>query len=298
MQPLREWDETVIQTIALPGESDEVEKKSALALDHMPKSELRAEIAKQVCAFANAGNGFLVFGINDAGGLDSGVPALRGHTPIVDWIEGMIPSLVYPPVTNCTARYIRCRAHAPDRGVLVLSIPLSDRRPHWSTESQERAYIRVGAHSLEMRRQTFLDIHSRGIAPQGEIVDLGISPATVAPALNVDIRLNPQVRIASGPMCDKWAFEIKIGDGPNTFVATSGSGMSVYNNGLLVCIERTTPLFPGRITPVALDFFAFRYYSRPQELDDPIGATLYPASAPPVFRTFKVRELIGTVQRA
>ena len=63
MQPLSEWDEALIRAIALPGESDAVEKKSSLALERMPRPELRAEIAKQVCAFANAGDGFLVFGI-------------------------------------------------------------------------------------------------------------------------------------------------------------------------------------------------------------------------------------------
>ena len=123
----------------------------------------------------------------------------------------------------------------------------------------------------------------------GEIVDLGISPSPIPPAAFVDIRLNRQVRLASGPTCDKWAFESALDKGPNTFVASSASGMSVYSKGLLVSIERTASQLPLRITPVAMDYFIFRYCARPQELDDPVVARLYAGSAPPVMRQFKVR---------
>jgi Putative DNA-binding domain len=74
MLPLQDWDAAYMVQIATPDESAEVEKKGSAIFDPVNQKNLtRAELAKQVCAFANSGDGFLVYGINKAGGLDAGV---------------------------------------------------------------------------------------------------------------------------------------------------------------------------------------------------------------------------------
>jgi hypothetical protein len=58
-----------------------------------PKAAGRDEIAKQICAFSNAGGGFLVFGISKEKQIDGGVPMVVGRQSTKDWIEGIIPTL-------------------------------------------------------------------------------------------------------------------------------------------------------------------------------------------------------------
>jgi predicted HTH transcriptional regulator len=136
--PIEDWDAAYVQTLATPEESLELEKKASAKLDLSTgpsKREALAELAKQVCAFSNSSRGFLVYGIDDKKGkLDQGVPIMEpsGHHLLKSWVEQQIPNLVSPAIHACQARHIHVPdSHTPDHGVLVVEIPLSDRRPHW-----------------------------------------------------------------------------------------------------------------------------------------------------------------------
>jgi predicted HTH transcriptional regulator len=165
MRTLNEWDWEYADEIATPKESTEIEKKDGQAFkvnaNGKVSAETRDEIAKQVCAFSNAVDGFLVFGINKSGGVDSGVPRLIGRTTTKDWVEAIIPKLLLPKtVYGCEAEFIQKPGHhGPDTGTLVISIPLSARRPHWVVQDgKDVPYIRAGAHSVPMSLQ--VPVHS------------------------------------------------------------------------------------------------------------------------------------------
>ena len=142
MRSLYEWDADYITELGSQEETATFEKKAADGLT-------REKIAQGVCAFANSGEGFMVFGMKDekgGGGLDAGVLATKGRQPIKDWVEALIPKLHQPPIEGCEARFIQNPMHhQPDRGVLVVAVPLSERRPHWPKDV-EIPYLRVGAH--------------------------------------------------------------------------------------------------------------------------------------------------------
>lgn len=81
MRPLDEWDAAYLDELAHQDETASFEKKASEGLT-------REKIAQGVCAFANAGDGYMVFGFKDekaGGGLDDGVPATKGRQPIKDW---------------------------------------------------------------------------------------------------------------------------------------------------------------------------------------------------------------------
>ena len=197
MRPLNDWDLAYLDELAGQEETASFEKKAADGLT-------REKIAQGVCAFANSGEGFVVFGMKDekaGGGFDGGVQATKGDQPVKDWAEALIPKLHQPPIVGCEARFIHHPSHHPsNRGVLVIAAPLSERRPHW-TQGEEKAYLRVGAHSGPMRCQTLLDISSRGTAPRGNILDLGLYPegfSVPADLGNLTYRVRPTISIAGG----------------------------------------------------------------------------------------------------
>src|SRR5689334_14332762 len=113
LRPLDEWDERYLVELeaARSDETRQIERKASVALDLTNKPDAtRAEIAKQVCAFSNAGGGFIVYGWKDekqGGTLDPGVIQRKGNESAKDWIEKIPTKHVYPSVVGCEARVIQ-----------------------------------------------------------------------------------------------------------------------------------------------------------------------------------------------
>src|SRR6201995_4310988 len=130
MRPLDEWDAAYLDEVATMDETASLEKKSSLGFDQ--KKELtKAEIAKQVCAFANSGEGYIAFGFKDKdkgpAWLDDGIDEYVGKQAGKDWVEALIPKQHQPPIEGCEARFIRHPMHhMPGKGVLVVAVPLSE----------------------------------------------------------------------------------------------------------------------------------------------------------------------------
>jgi hypothetical protein len=258
MHPLlAEWDEKYIREIAAPGESADLEKKSAALLDPVgDKKATKEELAKQVCAFANSGPGFLVYGAVDTGGLDAGVLDLVDRQPIKAWVEAIIPTLLYPPINNCEAKFIQVPGHhAADRGVVVVAIPLSDHRPHWVSGGKEEAYIRAGEHSFPMKRQTFLDISSHGAISHGVIETLNVlsGPQLAADADQLFL-LNPKVYLESGPVCELWSFELCVPRKRGRFVGQVPANARRFEDHE-IRFQGEEPLFPRKLTQVGVSNF-------------------------------------------
>jgi hypothetical protein len=250
--PLEEWDEAYLREIAVPGESQTLEKKASPKFDpERKKTDTQEELAKQVCAFSNATDGFLVYGINDAGGLDAGVPEFVGSVSSKAWVEQVIPKLVKPAVNGCQAKFIRVSGHhARGFGALVVFIPLSERRPHWITiKDKEVPYIRAGEHSYPMALQTMLDITSHPSRAQGVIEDLGEIQGgeSIRPGGKLFL-LNPRVRLENGPACQLWGLELRLKPArAGEFRVPPGHNMRSVERHV-VTFTGAEPLFPRRST--------------------------------------------------
>lgn len=289
LRSLAEWDEDYLRSeIAVSPELSWLEKKAsariALTSRNVPDAESKLELAKQVSAFSNAGQGYLVYGITSAGQFDGGVPTMIGNRTIKEWAESVIPDLVHPQATQCEARMFQLSSiHSSQHCVLAISIPLSDSRPHW-VNSDDTAYIRAGEHSLPMKPQTFLDIASRGDAAQVEIV--GLNPGTPTfQGPHHSFPINPCIQLMRGPVCNQWALELTThGDTLYLRCPDSNEGIRIATRERLYLMG-TEPLFPGRPTsvvrlPISLEIDT----SLNRELS--VSAVLYAGSAFPSRRTF------------
>jgi hypothetical protein len=297
LPPIDEWTEETVRLIATPAETLEVEKKAKDKFDFSTgkaKSETQEELLKQVCAFANASRGFLVYGIDKAGNLDTGIEEVIPSTRELakSWVEGLVPKGTYPPIQGCQARHIPVPGHhAPGYGVLVVEIPLSDYRPHWiKLNGQDVPYIRTGEHSGRMSIQTLLDISSRTGASLVEIVDLGLLNMEQEPNCPRRIHLNPRVKLVAGPMCEHWAFQLVLRSATGGFGSVPSNGRRLLDSELL--LTGAEPLFPGRVTRVGASNIMLNYHggmNGPGWLD----ATLCAGSSKPVTKQYHMPAVIA-----
>jgi hypothetical protein len=174
--PFDKWDENTLDDIAASEETNLLEKKASPKFRQKPDGsvlhETVEEIARQVSAFANSRDGYIVFAVDHPSrSLDAGVPGRvgqGGRIPIKEWAEQVIPTSVHPHYHDCTARFLRKPGHhgvdsnGIELGVLAVYVPLSNARPHSiQKNSGDVAYIRAGEHSAPMSHQTLLALGAR-----------------------------------------------------------------------------------------------------------------------------------------
>lgn len=288
MLPLADWDTSFIENELVVNYRESLTLEFKAAYANLQASEPKRDLAKEICAFANAGGGVVVVGIDDNRTIDSGLPARIGNEPTESWFQKCIPTWLHPPLVNCTVRQFVTRQHAANRCVVAIDIPPSNLRPHWSkVANPDTAYIRAGEHSLPMHPQTLLDISTRGAAPTIEIAEPTLrrnEDKTLSPnRFNLDLR----VMLTSGPICHTWGVEVAIHDyasvdliqRPDENVQEIGQGTFFFFNHV--------PLFPHRPTPVSnRGLLQFSSHQQPQTLTD-IVVSAYAESSPPVTETWQ-----------
>src|SRR5262249_46318715 len=215
------------------------------------KGKTQVELAKQVCAFANAGPGTLIYGVADDGSLDAGIKEeLVGRQSAKAWVEQAIPALVFPPLSSFEARHFHIPSHHAMGYGLVVAVPLSDRRPHWIIEQgKEVPYIRTGEHSSPMGLQTFLDISHRNTVPRVSLDEVFLGLTVPHGSNECYLNIYPVVRLLSGPCCKEWAVELRVAKGVGRFQRIGGA-IGVEDEGSVLLLEGPIPLFPGRPTKV------------------------------------------------
>jgi Putative DNA-binding domain len=164
LSPMRQqWTEADV--LALPGgEHDWFERKAGALYDTNDRSKLLGPLAKGESAFANTGGGSFIIGIEDDGVTFDGLPAMRGGTPMREWIEQMVPNLVAYPLQE-----FRVHEVVPDlagsmipAGQVVLVVDIGDSvgAPHqrdYASSSSTKGiyYMRQGGHSVPARTTTW-----------------------------------------------------------------------------------------------------------------------------------------------
>jgi Putative DNA-binding domain len=177
-----EWTED--DALSLPlGENNEFERKGAKALDltisGVREGDVRAELAKQLSAFANMGGGHILYGLADDGNVDNGGIAriIRGRQSTKEWLEDVIPTLTDLEIVGCKVHEIRPNAMmskiASNKSLYVVEVPLSDSAPHQS-KADFKYYVRLGAKSQPASHRLLEDIRNRAKHPRVEIHDLKI----------------------------------------------------------------------------------------------------------------------------
>lgn len=299
MEDISHWDADYLQAEVLPSvESAAIEKKAEgkFAFTTLGKvaGETTAELAKQVSGFANSGTGFIVYGITNDNKLDIGVPTHIGRQPIKDWVEAIIPKLVYPELTTCEAVQIRVpNHHAADRCVLAVQILLSEKRPHWTLSPNEIAYLRAGSHTVPMRPQSLLDIASR---QGGSAADIFTKPNQTPnfSGVNYTYHMDFYAQLLHGRVCHNWSLDLRvIGPRAHIGILASGPEMPIKTSSrTTVSIEVAAPLFASRLTRVPVQPIAIHWEKRnSDDREITLEATLYLDSGFSVTKRFGLETL-------
>lgn len=184
----------------LPRREDERhEYKSSTTKD----VELTDKVARAASGFWNSGGGLLVVGVNGGGEPDGGIAPTIGRQSRQDWIDQAISR-----VSPCDHYAIKCiegrggGSISSGKVVVAVGFGASENGPHMAPDN--RYYLRAGAHTLpashflveaiRARRGLMVPVlrHVVRRKPEGGgVLQLGIVSLNDAPALDVQVDLNP-----------------------------------------------------------------------------------------------------------
>jgi predicted HTH transcriptional regulator len=166
MQPLAQWDEGYLETQFVQGglqESQSLEYKASAALGR--QSSEKAELCKDVSAFANAGGGMIIYGIaehkHDPTGTDQGVDSKVFDK---EWIENVLTTGVQPKLEHLEIAAIDLPSKGRDRVAFVIRIgQASALAPHQNV-SDNKYYRRHNFKAEPMQDNEVRDAMRRSIA--------------------------------------------------------------------------------------------------------------------------------------
>jgi hypothetical protein len=192
-----------------PAEDDEFEFKSSLATDRQIIEKLNLAAS----AFANTGGGCFLWGVDKTGNADGGVEPRIRRQELRDWFDQIIHRVDPAPKYE-----VRTYTDKEGRGSLesgkviaALAFPQSVAGPHMAAD--KKYYIRAGAHTVEAGHFIVEAIWARRqigrpiLVPIVRVIhrpdsrgqlhyhaELGIVNLTTAPAVAVEIDIEPKVR--------------------------------------------------------------------------------------------------------
>ncbi len=140
-------------------EDSYIEYKSARALDVTEK--VKNEISKDVSAFANAGGGTLIYGIEEEDHRPTDLDGVRESRVDREWLEQVILSRIHPRLDGVRIRAVRLRGE--EQVAFVVWIPQSERGPHQA--SDKKFYTRRNFSVQPMEEYEIRDVYQRRRAP-------------------------------------------------------------------------------------------------------------------------------------
>lgn len=197
----RDWDEDYL--LSLPQEDSTFERKGSHMLDvtlpNTNEGKVRAELAKQLSAFANSGGGRIIYGLTDQGAIDQrGVArTVKGNQSTKEWLEDLIPTATDPEIIGANVYEVagsrRGSRINSGKAVFVVDVPDSDRAPHQS-KGDFLYYVRVGGKSQPAPHRLIEDIRNRVKYPKVTVLHptmVGLSiPRENLPIVRGNIRIN------------------------------------------------------------------------------------------------------------
>jgi len=143
-------------------ESASLEYKRSAALENTPRP--KAELSKDVSAFANSGGGTLVYGIaendREPERLDEGVdPAVISK----EWLDDVISSTIHRKIDGVRIRVVNLSGDRAGRVAYVIEVPQSMRAPHMASDN--KYYKRHNFKSEPMEDYEVRDVSLRAAAP-------------------------------------------------------------------------------------------------------------------------------------
>jgi len=148
----------------------ELKEKESAYLDYKASNALKNEdlskneISKDVSAFANAGGGTIIYGVNEENGNPVGID--EGINPDIirkEWLDQVINSRIKRKIDGVKIHQIPIDKEKGDRVIFVVSIPKSLRAPHQAWD--KKFYTRRNFQSEPMEEYEVRDVFMREKAP-------------------------------------------------------------------------------------------------------------------------------------
>jgi predicted HTH transcriptional regulator len=126
-------------------ESINLDFKAAGSLDITDKK--KAEIAKDVSAFANSAGGMIIYGINEVNHKASSFSPIDGSTYTKEWLEQIIQTRIQRKIEDLKIIPVRIDNDV-HKSIYVIKIPESSSAPHMT--SDKKFYKRYNFESVQM----------------------------------------------------------------------------------------------------------------------------------------------------
>lgn len=161
----RQWNITDVQRLI-----DEKEKESAYleykACDALIRNSdsKKNEMSKDVSAFANAGGGTIIYGVNEENGFPVAID--EGFNPKEidkEWLDQVISSRIRRKIEDVKIHEIQLDNSKANRVIYVVYVPQSRRAPHQAWD--KKFYTRRNSRSEPMEEYEIRDILMREEAP-------------------------------------------------------------------------------------------------------------------------------------
>lgn len=163
-----DWRESDLLELVRQGvqESLELDYKRCDALQRTDAK--KAELSKDISAFANSAGGVLVYGICEDGHVPTGLDVGFDPSQISkEWLEQVINSRIQRRVDGVRVNQIALSAESPGKVAYVVSVPQSNRAPHQA--SDKRFYKRFNFESVPMEEYEVRDVANRTSSPSLDI---------------------------------------------------------------------------------------------------------------------------------
>jgi len=150
-------EEDINQLISLNiEESIHLDFKQAGSLEKNDKK--KAEIAKDVSAFANSDGGFIIYGIKEDKHVADSLSFVDGNEFTKEWIEQVIQTRIQPKIENLRVLPIRFDSDIK-KSIYVVDIPASSLAPHMT--SDKKFYRRYNFESVQMEEFEIRNLYNR-----------------------------------------------------------------------------------------------------------------------------------------
>jgi hypothetical protein len=162
LAPLPQWTREYVLSL-LPQEFDWLDFKRSdwFTLD----ADCLDKLSRYLSAWANYEGGYLIVGIDAESGqlkADNGVDFVQ-KGGLKEWLEDKLPLLVEEPLGRIGVATIP-DGQNPNRGIIVLHVPASDRAPHQARD--HKFYTRVGSKLQPLPKRAILDVLNRQKHPR------------------------------------------------------------------------------------------------------------------------------------